>query len=247
MIKKIRLPNNKIQVTFSVSPEKNAQKVALVGEFNNWNANATPMQYIEAAGGGVWRVTLELDADRKYQYRYVVNGSSWINDADSDGQAVNDRGGYNSILNLEKSGLPVQIDQPYANTPYEKLSHPEVGVITPNSNNNDVRQQKTKMIRAQKLDPRTAAELSDRVNGLKRLEVDVFLCCTFDITQDLDNAMRRYGNPRVSQMGKAQYLDGLPYWKELALPEISLDELTITHSSAYDDLDVDFQTVEFDL
>ena len=52
-----------------------ASKVSLVGDFNAWNANATPMQRT----GGTWTVTLPLRAGR-HLYSFVVDGTQWLPD-----------------------------------------------------------------------------------------------------------------------------------------------------------------------
>lgn len=54
-----------------------AQKVSLVGDFNDWDIGKTPM--IRSAHGGVWSVAVPLSAGR-HVYSFVVNGSSWSAD-----------------------------------------------------------------------------------------------------------------------------------------------------------------------
>lgn len=58
-----------------VAPQ--AEKVALVGDFNGWDTTKTPM--VRVANGGVWTVTLPLPAGR-HLYSFVVNGSAWSSD-----------------------------------------------------------------------------------------------------------------------------------------------------------------------
>lgn len=52
-----------------------ASRVALVGDFNSWNADATPM----ARTGGTWSVTVPLRPGR-HVYSFVVNGTEWLPD-----------------------------------------------------------------------------------------------------------------------------------------------------------------------
>jgi Carbohydrate-binding module 48 (Isoamylase N-terminal domain) len=58
-----------------------AVKVALVGDFNDWNAAATPMK--RAPNGAAWTVTVQLPAGR-HVYAFVVDGaggtSKWMPD-----------------------------------------------------------------------------------------------------------------------------------------------------------------------
>jgi hypothetical protein len=53
-----------------------ATRVALVGEFNDWDPTATPMS---RASGGAWHVALPL-ARGRHVYAFVVDGSSWVAD-----------------------------------------------------------------------------------------------------------------------------------------------------------------------
>lgn len=53
-----------------------ASRVALVGEFNDWDASATPMA---RAPGGAWHVALPL-ASGRHVYAFVIDGSSWVAD-----------------------------------------------------------------------------------------------------------------------------------------------------------------------
>jgi len=54
-----------------------ASEVSLVGDFNDWNPSATPMELV--ADNRVWSVTIPLDAGR-YRYAFLVNGDTWLSD-----------------------------------------------------------------------------------------------------------------------------------------------------------------------
>ena len=71
-----------------------ASRVALVGEFNDWDPTATPMV---RAAGGTWHVALPL-ARGRHVYAFVVDGSSWI--ADPQAPLAPERwfGASNSVL-----------------------------------------------------------------------------------------------------------------------------------------------------
>ena len=58
-------------VTFALSAPS-AGRVALIGDFNDWNPDAIPLQ----RGESQWSVTLKLKPGR-YRYSFVVDGSSW--------------------------------------------------------------------------------------------------------------------------------------------------------------------------
>ena len=59
----------------------NAAKVNLVGDFNNWNETSDELKPMK---DGSFSLTLELESGREYQFRYLVDGSNWINDEEAD-------------------------------------------------------------------------------------------------------------------------------------------------------------------
>ena len=70
-------------VTFSL-PEKGAsgaQNVWLVGDFNNWSASETPMKKQK---DGSFSVKQDLEVDKEYQFRYLLDGYKWENDWKAD-------------------------------------------------------------------------------------------------------------------------------------------------------------------
>jgi 1,4-alpha-glucan branching enzyme len=71
------------KVTFRLQKEvaKSAKTVNIVGEFNNWDIYATPMNKLK---NGAFTVTLDLGLDMEYQFRYLINETKWENDWDAD-------------------------------------------------------------------------------------------------------------------------------------------------------------------
>ena len=82
-------------VTFALPEAIEAESVHLVGEFNDWDPTATPMTRDE---DGVFRATLELEAGREYQFRYLVNGEHWHNDWHADAYVPNGFGEDNCVV-----------------------------------------------------------------------------------------------------------------------------------------------------
>ncbi|MGE4538937.1 isoamylase early set domain-containing protein [Desulfovibrio sp. JY] len=74
------------KVTFVLAKEqaKDAGNVGLVGEFNDWEIDATPMRRQK---DGSFSVTLDLPTGREYQFRYLIDGEIWISDPESDKHA----------------------------------------------------------------------------------------------------------------------------------------------------------------
>jgi hypothetical protein len=56
---------------------RDAGRVALVGDFNGWDASATPLR--RAATAGVWTVEVPLVPGR-YTYAFLVDGTRWVAD-----------------------------------------------------------------------------------------------------------------------------------------------------------------------
>ena len=76
-----------------VAPRANA--VSLVGDFNGWNAEATPMRPTSRAG--VWSVTLPL-AQGRHLYAYIVNGTKWMADPGAPIASDDGFGHKNSVI-----------------------------------------------------------------------------------------------------------------------------------------------------
>ncbi len=71
------------KVTFKLSKQeaKGAQKVSVVGDFNNWDEASTPMKKLKTGG---FTATLNLPKDSKYQFRYLLDEKEWENDWQAD-------------------------------------------------------------------------------------------------------------------------------------------------------------------
>lgn len=86
-IKKQYLKNKPVcKVTFKLPKEAvdGAKKVYIVGDFNNWDEKASPMKILK---DGSASISINLDKDRAYHFRYLINGKRWENDWNADGYA----------------------------------------------------------------------------------------------------------------------------------------------------------------
>ncbi len=67
------------KVTFSLAKKEaqGAEEVALAGDFNNWSTSETPLKKNKS---GKFSVTLDLEQGKTYQFRYLLDGTTWEND-----------------------------------------------------------------------------------------------------------------------------------------------------------------------
>ncbi|MGH2830168.1 MAG: isoamylase early set domain-containing protein [Actinomycetota bacterium] len=73
-----------------------ASTVALVGDFNDWDAAATPMR--STTHDGLWSVAVPLPPGR-HRYAFLVNGASWFADPSAP-RALDDFGTPSSVVTV---------------------------------------------------------------------------------------------------------------------------------------------------
>ena len=82
-----------------VLPKEIAQQfdeVALVGDFNKWDPKENLFVVKET---GEYSVSLQLEAGKEYQFRYLGNGNIWLNESDADKHVINPFGDSdNSVI-----------------------------------------------------------------------------------------------------------------------------------------------------
>ncbi len=83
----------KAQFAFSAP---NAYEVYLVGDFNDWDTQASPMKKDKK---GLWKTAFPLKPGR-YEYRFIVDGN-WENDPSCSFCVQNDFGSMNCIRMVE--------------------------------------------------------------------------------------------------------------------------------------------------
>jgi len=85
------------KVTFSMPSNKvnGADSVVLSGEFNGWSLETHPLK---RKRDGTYAITLDLEPNQQYQFRYVIDGQRWENDDAADAYVPNDLGTENSVL-----------------------------------------------------------------------------------------------------------------------------------------------------
>jgi hypothetical protein len=87
MIKKKYVKSRNVyKITFELPEDQlpegvEVKNIHLVGDFNQWDPSATPLSLEKS---GAFRLVLELEPEREYQFRYLINSVYWCNDRDAD-------------------------------------------------------------------------------------------------------------------------------------------------------------------
>ena len=89
---------NICRVTFRLPKiaASDAKNVCIVGDFNNWNIYANPMNKLK---NGDYTIKLDLEPGREYQFRYFIDESKWENDWNADKYVKSPYGRFdNSVI-----------------------------------------------------------------------------------------------------------------------------------------------------
>ncbi len=84
------------KVTFAyTAPE--ITELSLVGDFNQWDATATPMKKLK---NGTFKTVVDLEVKKSYEYKYLANGE-YLNDDQPDALVFNEfANSENSLIEL---------------------------------------------------------------------------------------------------------------------------------------------------
>lgn len=82
------------KVTFVLAKEI-ANRVNLLGDFNNWNIENIPMKKSKS---GDFSVSIDLEKGKEYQFKYLIDGKEWLNDTDADKLVPNEFQSQNSVV-----------------------------------------------------------------------------------------------------------------------------------------------------
>ncbi len=83
------------KVTFELPKEVQAETAMVVGDFNNWDPNATPMKRKK---DGAFSTAVNLEAGKEYRFRYWLDNSRWENDWHADAYLPNRFGSEDSVV-----------------------------------------------------------------------------------------------------------------------------------------------------
>jgi 1,4-alpha-glucan branching enzyme len=88
------------KVTFKVESEQaaGATKAVLVGDFNQWDESAHEMKQLK---DGSFTVSVDLETGREYQFRYFLDETIWLTDAEADNTVPSGFGdAHNAVIAL---------------------------------------------------------------------------------------------------------------------------------------------------
>ena len=91
--KKYFKSKDECEVTFELDSAE-AETVALVSESNGWE----PVKMTKRRKDGVYYAKVRLPKESRFQFRYLVDGQSWINDSAADAYVAKEFGGENSVV-----------------------------------------------------------------------------------------------------------------------------------------------------
>ncbi len=84
------------KVTFTV-PAEEAKKVAVVGDFNNWNPKGSLLKKLK---NGTFKGTFELPMQQAYEFKYLIDGA-YVTEAAADRYQWNEyAGAENAVLEV---------------------------------------------------------------------------------------------------------------------------------------------------
>lgn len=87
------LPNH-VRINFELPSCIWADRIFVVGDFNHWNQQATPMAQDR---DGIWRASVDLPSGSRVEFRYLID-SHWQTDSHADGFATTALGTDNSVV-----------------------------------------------------------------------------------------------------------------------------------------------------
>jgi 1,4-alpha-glucan branching enzyme len=89
-------PVCKVSFALDLNEINKAEKVAVLGDFNNWNLNEA--LELKKAKDGVFKGSIDLPVGKDYEFRYLLDATNWMNDLEADSFIANAFGVENSVI-----------------------------------------------------------------------------------------------------------------------------------------------------
>ncbi|MFO8037437.1 MAG: isoamylase early set domain-containing protein [Anaerolineales bacterium] len=92
------------KVTFRLrkieQPDYDVETAHLVGDFNDWDRTASPMKKLK---NGDFKISLDLEPGKKYEFRYLLNGKKWYNEWEADEYIPGEFGKDNCVVEVPQA------------------------------------------------------------------------------------------------------------------------------------------------
>ena len=98
MITKTLRKDDTVQVCFYTEALPEAESVHLVGSFDDWDTSAHPMRRLK---DGRFMAMRRFETNCRHEYRYLVDGETWINDAEAETYSPNPYGSDNCVVTTD--------------------------------------------------------------------------------------------------------------------------------------------------
>lgn len=85
------------EVPASEVADHEVESLAVVGTFNQWDEKAN---LFKANKKGNYKAVVEVEEPGSYQYRYLLNGTAWLNDWHAEDYVTNESGTDNCLLTV---------------------------------------------------------------------------------------------------------------------------------------------------
>jgi 1,4-alpha-glucan branching enzyme len=94
------MEDGKVVITFEIPGSIWADRIYLVGDFNDWDQESLPFRH---NGRDDWQVEVELDRGREYHFRYLIDGNYWRSEWQADRHVAGPDGAYDSVVIAQAS------------------------------------------------------------------------------------------------------------------------------------------------
>lgn len=96
--KKVSPKGKSVRVTFELPAEIAQDRVAVVGDFNDWDTGSDLMDFDTKKG--VWKKSISFKPGHSHEFRYFIDGVEWRNDEAADRYVSNPFFCENSVIEL---------------------------------------------------------------------------------------------------------------------------------------------------
>lgn len=86
---------DRITVIFEIPGAVWADRIHLVGDFNDWDRESLPFRHNSRDDR---QVEVELEQGREYRFRYLIDGAHWRSEWKADRHVAGDDGAYDSVV-----------------------------------------------------------------------------------------------------------------------------------------------------